>query len=108
MKTIYRCKDGGQDGSDGSVIGHTSTPELAAHVVQGRGTMGVGDGDIEGIQVWESEEDFSPELKAHFARRRAIELRKLLDELPEESRSAIFGILTSPPSINDFEDDIPF
>ena len=107
MKTIYRCMDGGQDGSDNSVIGHVADADLAARVVQGRGTMGVGDGSIEEVQVWESEEDFPSELKTHFARRRAVELRKLLDELPEQTKSAIIGILTASP-LDDFEDDIPF
>ena len=106
MKTIYRCKDGGQDGSDGFVIGHAATPDLAKRVVQARGPMGVGDGTIEEVQVWESEEDFPPKLLTHFAREKAGELKKLLNRLSEEDRVAIVNGLT--PSPNDFEDDIPF
>lgn len=118
MLQIFEVLDKGQDGTDGSVIGYCSEGELAGRLSRGRGAMGVGDGDVKKIEVWETEDDLpmnvrqrvrEEEIRARRAaleeiRSKAEELKRLLDDVSPEDRRSVREMLSTEP---DFEDDIP-
>ena len=114
---VFQVMDGGQDGTDKSVIGFCSNKTLADRIALGRGPMGRGNGEVKPIPVWESTLDLPPEVLAFItkkedeqkaqliaqAKEKVVELGKLLQNIPEGERKAILDAIHP-----DMDDDIPF
>ncbi len=63
MKKIFNVSDKGQDGTDGSFICAVSTRGLAERVALDQGSMGIGFGNIEEIEVYENFEELPEKIK---------------------------------------------